>query len=317
MARSTRWLQPSDLRSLAIFGIDNAHILAWCHRKDRKQILENELLRNSTKKLIVRVGFVNEHMSFASCETITTSCPVEATVYGYLPNLGGNIFFLAFFGILLVIQACQGIVYKTWTWLVLIGIGLFLEVIGYAGRIMMHNNPWNSTGFEMQLACLILAPSFISGTIDLVLARAVLFLGSEYSRIPASYYAGVFIGADLLSIILQAIGGGLATSHVVSTFETGNSLMLAGIIIQVIQLSIFGAVALEYGIRTYRHRTGSERLQNLSQEWSNRFKKFILACTAAFLAILTRCIYRIPELAQGWGGELMRDEPSFLVLDGG
>jgi hypothetical protein len=31
---------------------------------------------------------------------------------------------------------------------------------------------------------------------------------------------------------------------------------------------------------------------------------------------LIRCIYRIPEMAGGWGNPRMRDEPVFLGLDG-
>ncbi|EHL00104.1 putative Sphingoid long-chain base transporter RSB1 [Glarea lozoyensis 74030] len=45
-------------------------------------------------------------------------------------------------------------------------------------------------------------------------------------------------------------------------------------------------------------------------------KIFLLGMTAAFLLILTRCIYRIPELAGGVGGHLMRQEVEFMIFDG-
>jgi hypothetical protein len=38
--------------------------------------------------------------------------------------------------------------------------------------------------------------------------------------------------------------------------------------------------------------------------------------TAAYTFILVRCAYRIPELLGGWGGELMRIELEFIILEG-
>jgi hypothetical protein len=37
---------------------------------------------------------------------------------------------------------------------------------------------------------------------------------------------------------------------------------------------------------------------------------------AAYTFILVRCAYRIPELLGGWGGELMRIEIEFIILEG-
>jgi hypothetical protein len=48
-----------------------------------------------------------------------------------------------------------------------------------------------------------------------------------------------------------------------------------------------------------------------------RFRIFCWAIGFAFLTILIRCLYRIPEMAGGWGNPRMRDEPVFLGLDGG
>lgn len=35
----------------------------------------------------------------------------------------------------------------------------------------------------------------------------------------------------------------------------------------------------------------------------------------AYAVLLIRCIYRIAEMAGGWGNEIMQDEPSFVVLE--
>ena len=80
-------------------------------------------------------------------------------------------------------------------------------------------------------------------------------------------------------------------------------------------LVIFGLLVLEYSIRTYRRR---DRLSVKALElWSNRrFKCFCGAIIVAYTGILVRCVYRIPELLGGWGGELMQEETEFIVLEG-
>jgi hypothetical protein len=35
-----------------------------------------------------------------------------------------------------------------------------------------------------------------------------------------------------------------------------------------------------------------------------------------YIAISTRCIYRIAEMADGWGSLIMRNQPSFVILHG-
>jgi len=70
------------------------------------------------------------------------TCPItEAYVY-YVPSLAGNAFYLALFAIFLVLQLGLGIRYKTWGFLAGLFGGLVLEIIGYLGRVQLHNNPF-------------------------------------------------------------------------------------------------------------------------------------------------------------------------------
>lgn len=67
------------------------------------------------------------------CTEITPQCPVEATTYGYYPNLSSNIFFAVYFGLLGVCQLGLGIYLRTWTFLAVLGIGTFMEAAGHVG----------------------------------------------------------------------------------------------------------------------------------------------------------------------------------------
>ena len=260
-------------------------------------------------------------MSTAGCTQVSAACPVEATTYGYYPNLGGNAFLAAAFGLIFFLQVGLGIRYRTWTWAAAVCLGVALETMGYASRVVLNSNPWNTIASQIQIVVLILAPSFLSGGIDLTLKHIVIVFGRESSRIPPALYTWLFIGLDVCSIILQAAGGILAVANTdnpdPAVIDLGNNLILSGIILQVVQLVLFAIVSAEYLYRLRRNR----KVHSLSPEanayladW--KFRGFAASIVIAFVTILIRCIYRIPEMASGWGSELQRDEPTFMVLDG-
>lgn len=95
---------------------------------------------------------------YSDCLSVSLQCPVEATIYGYAPNLGANAFFCAFFGLFLILNVILTIRFRTWFYGILIILGCAGEVAGYIGRIMMHNNPWDNNGFTMQICTLIFSP---------------------------------------------------------------------------------------------------------------------------------------------------------------
>ncbi|CZR61397.1 related to phospholipid-translocating ATPase [Phialocephala subalpina] len=269
------------------------------------------------------------------CNSVTPECPVSGTLYGYYPNLGANAFFAAFFGLLLIAQLVIGTWTRTWTFMLAVGLGIFGEMAGYIGRLIMHQNPWSDVGFEMQICCLVLAPSFLAAGIYLTLKHMVLYCGPEYSRLKAKWYPWIFIGSDLASIIVQAIGGGVAASAKNSTnpalLTAGDALIITGIALQSVTMSVCGALVLNFFLCRRKARTEDKvetdgtvdtsleapTLSNDAHTTSPlRFRIFCFAIGFAFFTILIRCIYRIPEMAGGWGNPRMRDEPVFLGLDG-
>ncbi|KUJ07855.1 putative RTA1 domain protein [Mollisia scopiformis] len=267
------------------------------------------------------------------CTSVTPECPVNETLYGYYPNLGANAFFAALFAFLLIAQLIIGTWTKTWTFMLAVGLGVFGEMAGYIGRLIMHQNPWSNAGFEAQICCLVLAPSFLAAGIYLTLKHMVIYCGPEYSHLKAKWYPWIFIGSDLGSIIVQAIGGGVAASAKNSTnkslLSAGDALIIAGIALQSVTMSVCGLLVLDFFLARRKARTehkaeleGTASLDattlpnDVHTKSPLRFRIFCCAIGFAFFTILVRCIYRIPEMAGGWGNPRMRDEPVFLGLDG-
>lgn len=237
----------------------------------------------------------------ADCIVVTPTCPVEASTYGYAPNLAVSVFFVCVFGACALAQLLLGIRFRTYTWCAGILLGVALECVGYAGRIMTHYNVWNGNAFDLQLITLIIAPSLMLAGIDLILKHLVSTFGPEHSYIKPPLITWTFISLDILSLVLQAIGGILASIasnqvSALSLLQTGNDLLVAGIALQVAQLVAFGLFSVSWLIRLHRaHReTGYEKLPQRAKFMLQRrsFQLFALSTVISYLTILTRCIYR-------------------------
>lgn len=267
-------------------------------------------------------------MSTANCTEISALCPVAATTYGYIPIAGANYFYAVFFGVLLLYGFSLSLYARTWSYAAALGIGALLETLGYIGRCIMHHNVWDSNGFIMQIVCLIIGPSFLAAAVYLTLKHLVLFFGPEHSYLPPRFYPWLFIGFDIASIVVQAVGGGISSSASDSDgdntdlLSAGNDIMIAGIAIQVATMAICGLLVLLYAIRYARaHRNAAvfekSAFDNItSPRQARSLYVFCASVVLAYVFILIRCIYRLPEMAGGWGNSLMQDEPTFLVLDG-
>ena len=192
-----------------------------------------------------------------------------------------------------------------------------LTETGYVGRIMLHHNPWDGNGFDIQICCLIIAPAFIAAGIYLNLKHIVLEVGPSFSHLRPKFYTWIFILCDLFSLILQGTGGGIAaTADDGSSFQkVGNDLMMAGIVWQVITLLLFGTLVADYAFRTFKNRANLAPSAVILMA-TLRWKLLIVSLTLAFVTVFTRCIFRIGEMAKGWANPIMRDETDFIVLDG-
>lgn len=253
---------------------------------------------------------------FRTCRSVSSECPVEGTIYGYYPSLVGNAFLLAWFSIFLVSNTYLGIYYKTWTYMIALVLGCICELLGYAGRIILNSNPYSKPGFNIQIVCLIIAPAFFSAGIYLTLKHLTLCFGPHYSLLTPKYYTWIFITCDILSLVIQGAGGGVsATASTPSTQKTGNDLALAGIVFQVFTLLCFGTLAVLYYLRRRRSDPIPSKEAEIIQEKTG-FKLFIASLSIAYLCIITRCCYRIAEMARGWRNPIMTNEVDFMVLDG-
>jgi hypothetical protein len=247
-----------------------------------------------------------------------TTCDLTLATFDYRASLGGNSFYAAIFGIYLIMNIYLGIRHKTWGYMTAMTVGLTGEIIGYVGRILLWQNPFDPTGnnFLIYIVCLTISPALISAAIYLCLARIVVVFGEDISRFRPRTYTLIFCSCDLFSLVLQALGGGMTSSaHTYSAQQTGINIMLAGLSAQVISLFIFSVMALEYAFRLYRNPMAwNTRHASLYQ--SKLFRAFLIGLAVATLTIFTRSTFRVAELSGGFHGSLANNQVSFMILEG-
>ncbi|RAL58755.1 hypothetical protein DID88_009170 [Monilinia fructigena] len=214
------------------------------------------------------------------------TCDLSLASFEYLPTVAGNTIYAVVFGILLFAQLGLGIKFKTWGYMVAMIFGLILEIVGYIGRILLHYSPFDNNDFLMYLICLTIAPAFLTAAIYLCLSRIVIIYGQEISRFKPGTYTIIFCTCDIISLLLQAVGGAIASlGKTASQVDVGKNIMLAGLAFQVFSLLLFAILCAEFAWRVH----------SAKGTWN------------------PRCV----ELSGGFGGTLfVSHEPEFMILEG-
>lgn len=132
---------------------------------------------------------------------------------------------------------------------------------------------------------------------DLVLRSGVAHPVLTYGLIP-----WVFIGMDLLSISFQGVGGIIAaiyTSEPESVMvKVGGNMMIAGVCSLVAKMLLRGLLTVVYwrGYQESKRSTAENRMRS-----ARSVRMFVWAVSVADVFLPLRSIYRIAEMAGGWG----------------
>ncbi|KAF4457887.1 Sphingoid long-chain base transporter RSB1 [Fusarium austroafricanum] len=249
-----------------------------------------------------------------NCKSVSSECPVEDTIYGYVPNMGGNAFYAIIFGVCTLVQAYYLIRYwQKWKgYTILVLLGCLMECGGYACRMLMSKNPWDGGSTSIQFVLLMIGPSFLAAALYMTLRSLVQYFGEQYTKLPARFWTWPFVTADMLGFFTQAIGGIMAsmTEKYKAVGDAGRYIMVFGVTFQAVVMAVAGILAIDFALRMRRQQG------NVFRHLSKDLNTFLVSLTIIFLVIFTRCIYRIAELSDGVGGKMMRQEVEFMILDG-
>ncbi|KAJ2915435.1 hypothetical protein MD484_g4983, partial [Candolleomyces efflorescens] len=111
-----------------------------------------------------------------------------------------------------------------------------LESLGWSARNWSHSEPNNLAPFQIQIIATIIAPTPLLAATFVIFGEIIRRIGQTYSRLSPRTYTVLFCTFDVISLVVQGLGGGLAATADPLTNgrdpELGARVMLAGIAFQ-------------------------------------------------------------------------------------
>ncbi|KAG8903866.1 hypothetical protein FRB99_002635 [Tulasnella sp. 403] len=188
----------------------------------------------------------------------------------------------------------------------------------------------------MQICCTVFAPSFMTAGMFIIFGKIITQVGGEYSRLEPKH-------SDVAALVVQSIGGAKASAA--DTLEAANKgakTMVVGIIMQMVAITIYVVIQLEFVIRVVKNKpvrrvqrdeietatpeekgkavTGAEGGEDIELPArpgiSRKTWLMLLGLVLSTVLIYVRSIYRTIELLDGWHGPIITKEKLFDLLDG-
>ncbi|TCD70330.1 hypothetical protein EIP91_003959 [Steccherinum ochraceum] len=241
--------------------------------------------------------------------------------YGYVPTEWICALFVALFSLSTLIHFGQAIRSRLWFLLPTVCLGGIAEIIGWAARLWSSKNPTALNPYLMQIVTTIIAPTPLIAANFVILGELIRRLGPKYSRLSPMWYSILFVSADIIALVVQAVGGAQAATAARNRTdaEPGGRIMLGGIAFQLGCISIYMALAAEFVMRYLWDRPARnvDVSKHTTHALTQKLKLLLIGLTFSSIVIFIRSIYRTIELTDGWNGRIIKTQVYFNVLDGG
>ncbi|KAI6132910.1 RTA1-domain-containing protein [Pisolithus croceorrhizus] len=247
--------------------------------------------------------------------------------YNYVPSRDVGIAFVTLFGISTFFHIVQAVRFRMW-WLFPTAVfcGVF-ELVGWSARLYSSGHPRALIPFEIQISATITGPTPLIAANFVILEYVIKTLGPRYSRLSPKMYTILFCSSDAISLTIQGVGGAVAAIAAGNGKNptTGGTIMLAGIIMQMVAITLFVIFSSEFLLRYAYDQPlkppadDMERHQAIAYKLGidPRMKISLYAMGFSTTCLFIRAIYRTVELTDGWNGRIISTQLYFNVLDGG
>ncbi|KAI0729814.1 RTA1 like protein-domain-containing protein [Fomitopsis betulina] len=240
------------------------------------------------------------------------------TPYGYTPTKWVGYLMIILFGLSTLVHALQAVRYRMWFLLITAVLAGLLETIGWAGRLWSSYDVMQNTAFSIQIICTIIGPTPLIAANFVVLGHIIRRLGQRYSRLNARWYTIIFVSSDIVSLVVQALGGAAAAAAVNShrSAKAGSDIMLAGIIFQTVAISLYIILGGEFLFRVLHDKPIDGRdIVKTGYTFDSKMRIMVGSLIFSSLCFYVRTWYRCIELGDGWTGIVIRTERYFVIMD--
>ncbi|KAF2621293.1 RTA1-domain-containing protein [Macroventuria anomochaeta] len=233
----------------------------------------------------------------------------DQPLYPYNPSDTAAYAFVAMFAIAGLLHLVLMFPYRAWFPIPMI-IGTAMEAGSYYLRSKSHDNIHQILPFIISTLLIMGAAPMLAATIYMSLKRIVNAVDAAHSApISMRWVSKLFVLFDVGCFISQIAGSAMRAD--VKTLSTGTTLVMVGLIIQVVIFFICIALMASIHFRLNRNPTNLSNLPTLSWRrnvWSLYFVSGLF---------LVRNFIRILEFKQGDSGWLLSSEVPLYIFDGG
>ncbi|KAH7112498.1 putative RTM1-like protein [Dendryphion nanum] len=236
---------------------------------------------------------------------------VDFKLYRYDPSMAAAVIFIILFLLITVVHAYQLMRTRAWI-LIPFVIGGFFQCIGYIGRAKSaaESPDWKVPTYSLQTILLLVAPALYAASIYMMLGRIILLTdGETHSIIRKRWLTKIFVVGDVVSFLMQGAGGGIMASGTISALETGENIIIGGLVVQLLFFGCFMVTSAIFHMRMRKIPTTTILTQ--SMPWERQLG----ALYGAGMLIFVRSLFRLIEYAQGNDGYLISHEVFLYVFD--
>ncbi|CAM1511944.1 Fc.00g094570.m01.CDS01 [Cosmosporella sp. VM-42] len=237
-------------------------------------------------------------------------------IWDYYPKFIAAIVFAALFAIVTAVHVWQAAKYKkTWCWVII--MASLWETMAFVFRALSSKHQQSSGIYLVFQIFILLAPLWVNAFAYMTLGRMVYYFLPSRSilRMPAATLAAIFVGLDIVSFIIQLVGGTMASPH--SPYDEQQKaihIYMGGIGLQEFFILVFVGLCIVF-------QREVSKLDGHGRGFMNFFRApwGILLCTLYFslAAITVRIVYRLIEFSGGMGqdNDLTTHEAYFYILE--
>ncbi|KAJ5853571.1 hypothetical protein N7534_006114 [Penicillium rubens] len=228
-------------------------------------------------------------------------------LWEYVPSFPVAIIFLILFVAATTFHFWK--LHQTRAWFCLaFSLGGLFEVIGYIGRAAAHNATDSVIVYAIQNVFLLLGPTLFAASVYMTLGRIIRSVHAEkHSLVRINWLTKTFVMGDVVSFVVQGSASGLMATG--DNTKLGSSIVVAGLVIQVIMFGLFIVTSAVFEVRM-RRSPPTEAFDNRIN-WISRVRTLY----AVSALILIRSIFRVVEYAAGNDGYPLTHEWMLYVFD--
>ena len=140
--------------------------------------------------------------------------------------------------------------------------GFLVQQIAYVSRPACPPASPSTTDTPPLTRRLLIAPNLFSAAVYSITGLLIHALGAQHSRLSAKNFLIIFGLLDLLAIVLQAAGAGVAARELKDSDEqtgVGTDVMVSGIAVQIVSMAAYLVLAGEFLWKSHKDPRYRER----------------------------------------------------------